>query len=85
MAPKGGIRKRMAEAAAEEATAPTTSSSAPRGGIRQRAVREAQLDEQPPQHRPFSESLKRDWAIGKLSSPQVQEYAKGQLNKERRA
>ena len=88
MAPKGGVKKRLASTAAEgddvaaaAAEVPSASSShaPPRksGGVRQRL--NAHAGDAPPTQAdlPLLKSLKRDWGKGKLSSPKVLEYALG--------
>ena len=74
----GGIRKRLgisqdAEAPAPDADASASSSAAaaPRGGIRRRV---AKSEDAPAASAPLTDSLKRDWAIGKLSSVQVKHF-----------
>ena len=77
---KAGLRERVgARARAEEQPPEATASSSTdpplRGGIRQRAARNAVPEPSPDHDGPFTNSLKRQWAGGRLTSPQVQELA----------
>ena len=82
MSPKGGIRKRvLADVGESESNTQAASSSGQRGGIRRRVLAPAEQESAGEARAdidlPLLRSLKRDWAKGKLSSPQVQDYAAG--------
>jgi hypothetical protein len=86
IAPRGGIRQRVSEVLSQSASstdvAPNSDAVAvvvASGGVRQRlskhVVGESHRDES--KDLPLLRSLKRDWALGVISSQKVQEYAMG--------
>ena len=77
MSPKGGIRKRVLTDAEEaKASTPASSSSGRTGGVRRRVLAPPeQASGHADQPNDLLDGFKRDWAKGKLSSPQVQDYA----------
>ena len=85
MSPKGGIRKRMLESDGDRGestgagSSGAASSSGRIGGIRRRVQEDAAVQAADQRDLPLLRSMKRDWARGKLSSPQVQEYAMGAM------
>ena len=94
MAPKGGVRKRLASAVADDdlhepVVGPDpsagSSSEAPRlrGSVRRRLSDFGKSDDggstEVAAPRPLTASLKKKWATGKLTSPDVQEIAQGAM------
>ena len=90
MSRKGGIRKRLLEpaddvAAADRSGGAASSSDGRSGGIRKRARDREELQAAPAANAagssdvPLVKSLKKHWARGKLTSPQVQEFALGAM------
>lgn len=92
MAPKrGGIRKRLqaaepaepaepaeqAEPAEPAEPAASSSSREPRGGLRRRLEKSAGASSQETGDKSLYKTLKKNWALGKISSPLVQEIAEG--------
>ena len=81
MAPKGGIRKRVASSSPESPSPEQSagaSSSRPspiRGGVRQRIGQAIADDPDVPADLPMNDYLKKQWALGQMSSPQVQAIA----------
>ena len=80
---KGGIRQRLGLDGPSDgdppapAGLPASSSGGPDGEVRKKGIRQkmARQDEPTPQPTPLNDSLRRQWCLGKLSSPQVQELA----------
>lgn len=80
-----GIKRKLAATSGEAGEDPPTelpgasSSTDPpvraRGGVRQRLAAEQSSSTSSSDANPLLRSLKRDWALGKLTSNQVQEYA----------
>ena len=59
-----------------ESTAISSSSSSSRGGLRARLGNaESQAAAEASEPKPWTQTLKRDWAAGKISAAKVQEYA----------
>ena len=84
MSPKGGIRKRMlaiSEPANEDTGGGSGSSGRLAGGIRRRQAAGSEGAGTGGEEKPneLLDMWKRDWGKGKLSSPQIQEYAMGAI------
>ena len=87
MAPKGGLKRRLHLESPEPCTSASSSHAAPSaipmvGGPRRRLAKD---ESQRPEaalstDTPLNNSLRRMWALGELSSPQVQELAMGALS-----
>ena len=81
MSRKGGIRKRVLGANRDDDDCDdheaAAASSSRKGGVRRRLIARAEAAASTSVDLPLLRSLKRDWSKGKLTSPQVQEYASG--------
>ena len=82
---RGGIKRRLADASTAEPVSEVredvnATPVAQRGGIKRRVSQAAQSSSSGgpcASDLPLNNSLKRDWALGALSSKKVQEYAWG--------
>jgi hypothetical protein len=76
VSPKGGVRKRvLADAEENEASTQASSSSGRVGGIRRRVSTPPEQASERTEENQLLDGFKRDWARGRLSSPQIQDYA----------